>query len=156
MKLLFINQSRDKAPEKWLKAWVRALPAHLKKARQSVKIKSRRFAKLEGRELVVVFVNSGEMKRLNKLYRSKDYATDVLSFESADPATVGELVICPPVIRANSKSSGLSERGELGYMLVHGVLHLLGMDHMTKAEEIEMFALQDALYASLEDRVGLS
>ncbi len=145
MKLLFINQSRDRAPEKWLKSWVRALGRELESRAKG----------LSRRELVVVFVASGEMKRMNKLYRGKDYPTDVLSFEAPDPQSVGELVICPPVIRANSKGSGLSERGELGYMVVHGVLHLLGMDHMTKKEEAEMFALQDAVYARLEKRVGL-
>jgi probable rRNA maturation factor len=107
------------------------------------------------REVVVVFVSSSEMKRLNHQYREKNYATDILSFESADDGCVGELVLCLSVIRAQSKRTGLSERGELGYMLVHGVLHLLGYDHETREGEAEMFALQDALYARLEKSVGL-
>jgi probable rRNA maturation factor len=78
-----------------------------------------------------------------------------LSFESADPDCIGELVLCMPVLRAQSKRTGLSERGELGYMIVHGVLHLLGFDHETKKDEIKMFELQDGLYATLEKRVGL-
>lgn len=154
MKLLFINQTRDRAPEKWLGRWIKSLSQSLSKAElpESVAARAKGLTK---RELVVVFVDSGEMKRMNKLYRGKAYATDVLSFEGPDPSTLGELVICPPVIRANAKSSGLSDRGELGYMIVHGVLHLLGMDHMNKRDEAEMFALQDALYATLEKRVGL-
>ena len=66
-----------------------------------------------------------------------------------------ELVLCLPVIRAQSKRTGLSERGELGYMIVHGVLHLLGYDHGTQEDEAKMFSLQDEIYACLEDTVGL-
>jgi probable rRNA maturation factor len=79
-----------------------------------------------------------------------------LSFEPAEPSSAGELVLCLPIIRRQSRRTGLSERGELGYMIVHGVLHLLGFDHMKKKEEREMFALQDALYSALEESVGLT
>lgn len=157
MKLLYVNQSRDKVSETWLRKWVSAIPRVL--ADKKVVGRSKRAAALvkllRGRELVVVLVNSGEMKRMNKLYREKNYATDVLSFESADPDCVGELVICLPVIRAQSKRTGLGERGELGYMIVHGVLHLMGYDHMTPADEAEMFHLQDRIYGVLETKVGL-
>ncbi len=140
MKLLYLNQSRDRVPAKWLERWVKALG---------------RLLKIRGRELVIVFVNSREMRRMNKQYRGKDYATDVLSFHPVEKTSVGELVLCLPVIRAQSKRTGLSERGELGYMIVHGVLHLMGHDHVTKSDEAEMFALQDELYARLEKSVGL-
>lgn len=147
MKLLFLNQSRVASPEAWLKRWIGELP----KTRGLKK----RAKTLRGQELVVVFVSSPEMRKLNRLYRGKDYATDVLSFESAEPTTVGELVICPAVIRGQAKRTGLSERGELGYMIVHGVLHLLGYDHGDKKSEVRMFALQDQIFAELEARVGL-
>lgn len=146
MKLLLLNQSRDRVSkawlERWLKALARALPAKAK-------------AKVKAQELVVVFVNSGEMKRLNNLYRQKNYATDVLSFETEDTGCIGELVICLPVVRSQSKRTGLGEQGELGYMIVHGVLHLLGYDHGDAKSEAEMFALQDRIYRQLESRVGL-
>lgn len=146
MKLLLLNQSRDRVSEAWLRKWVAAIHSHL----------PAKLAKgLKKKELVVVFVNSGEMKRLNSLYRQKNYATDVLSFESGDPTTIGELVICLPVVRSQSKRTGLGEKGELGYMIVHGVLHLLGMDHDKPEAEAEMFALQDRVYGTLERRVGL-
>lgn len=143
MKLLCINQSRDRVSHKWLQQWLRAVPVLLKRP------------KLAKKELVVVFVDSGEMKRLNNLYRQKNYATDVLSFEAAEESCVGELVICLPVVRAQSKRTGLSTRGELGYMIVHGVLHLLGHDHEEPAKEAKMFALQDKLYGELERKIGL-
>lgn len=147
MKILLVNNSGKPAPsEAWLGKWSKSLATLLIK---------KGFKKLARKELVVVFVTSTEMKRLNNQYRGKNYATDVLSFESADPTCIGELVMCLPVLRAQAKRTGLSERGELGYMIVHGVLHLLGFDHEIKKEEIQMFALQDSLYATLEKRVGL-
>ena len=147
MKLLLVNNSRDRVPGKWLGRWVKALNREVSK---------RGHKRIGRRELVCVFVTSAEMKRLNRQYRGKDYATDVLSFDSMDAASAGELVFCLPVIVRQSKRTGLSERGELGYMIVHGLLHLLGYDHETSAaDEAEMFALQDEIYARLEKSVGL-
>jgi probable rRNA maturation factor len=146
MKTLVVNQSRDRISVAWVERWMKGLARVLSR---------RRHAGLSRREIIVVFVNSGEMKRMNKMYRGKDYATDILSFEAGEPGVVGELVLCLPTIRSQSRRTGLSERGELGYMLVHGVLHLLGYDHADKDGEAEMFAMQDEIYASLEDSVGL-
>ncbi len=147
MTLLLVNQSRDRVYKAWLAKWLKALSRQLMRAG---------FKGLTRKELVVVFVSSGEMRRLNRLYRRKDYATDVLSFAPAEEASVGELVLCLPVIRAQSCRSGLSARAELGYMLVHGVLHLLGYDHLRPVERADMFALQDELFTRLCARVGLS
>ena len=147
MKLLLVNQSHDHVPEAWLAKWVRGLSREL----------SRRGHKRQGRlELVCAFITSVEMKRMNRQFRGRDYATDVLSFESMDPTSAGELILCMPVIRRQAKRTGLGERGELGYMIVHGVLHLLGYDHEGGGEaEAKMFALQDEVYGRLERSVGL-
>lgn len=148
MKILLVNNSGKPVPsEVWLGKWAKSLANLLIK---------KGFKRVAKKELVLVFVTSPEMKRLNNQYRGKNYATDVLSFESADPDCIGELVMCLPVLRAQAKRTGLSEQGELGYMIVHGVLHLLGFDHENKKDEIKMFALQDSLYTTLEKRVGLS
>jgi probable rRNA maturation factor len=147
MKLLLVNNSRDRVPEAWLAKWVRGL------SRELAKRGHKRQARLE---LVCAFVTSLEMKRLNRQFRDRAYATDVLSFESMDPTSAGELVLCLPVIRRQARRTGLGERGELGYMIVHGALHLLGYDHETSAaDEAKMFALQDLIYARLEKSVGL-
>jgi probable rRNA maturation factor len=147
MKALIVDQSSGaRLPRRWLEKWAAALSPLL--ARSG-------YPGLSRRELVIVFVGAREMKRLNSQYRGKDYATDILSFESADPSCVGELVLCPPTIRAQARRTGLGERGELGYMIVHGVLHLLGLDHVDPAGEARMFALQDQLYARLRAKVGL-
>jgi probable rRNA maturation factor len=146
MKALVINQSGERSPRAWIERWAAALGRELCRKRHALSAK---------KELVVVFVDAKEMRRMNKTYRGKDYATDVLSFESADPSSLGELVLCLPVIRSQSKRTGLSARGELGYMIVHGVLHLLGYDHEGRRDGARMFALQDELFGRLEKSVGL-
>lgn len=147
MKALVLNQSRDRVSHLWVERWLGEL----------ARLLARRGHRGLGRkEVVVVFVDGPEMKRLNHQYRGKDYATDILSFESAEEDVVGELVLCLTTINAQSMRTGLSKRGELGYMLVHGVLHLLGYEHEGGGPaEAEMFALQDSLYARLAERVGL-
>jgi probable rRNA maturation factor len=146
MKLLLLNQSRDRVRKKWLENWIKDLARLLGK---------KGYKALARKELVVVFVTTGEIRRLNRLYRRSDHSTDILSFQPAEAGCVGELVLCLPIIRRQSRRTGLGERGELGYMLVHGVLHLLGFDHMKRKDEAKMVALQDWLYSELEQRVGL-
>lgn len=147
MKILLVNQSRDRVPAQWIGKWARGLSKALAK---------RKHKGLSKKELVIVFVTSPEMRRMNKTYRGKDYATDVLSFESLEEGVVGELVLCLPILKSQAKRTGLSERGELGYMIVHGVLHLLGYDHeVSPAKEAEMFGLQDEIFRELEKSVGM-
>lgn len=98
--------------------------------------------------LSVVFVSSEEMVKLNSKYRNKAYSTDILSFNSNQ--TLGELVICSEVIKEQARRHGLSQKHELGYMLIHGVLHLLGYDHeKSLTEQKKMFAIQDKVFEDL-------
>jgi probable rRNA maturation factor len=74
------------------------------------------------------------MRRLNRDFRGKDRVTDVLSFPAPEifaeaQGWLGELVICAPVLRRQAAAAGGAERGELDLLLVHGLLHLLGLDH---------------------------
>lgn len=102
------------------------------------------------RELSVVFLDSKEAKKTNKQFRGKDYATDVLSFESLSPDHFGDLVLCPQVLQKQAQEHGLKYQEELGYMLLHGILHLLGYDHETSPQEAEvMFQIQDATFQTL-------
>lgn len=102
-------------------------------------------------ELSIALVKSSEIKKLNKKYRKKNRPTDVLSFSydnsgrpasampkalpAGQPATLhevlwaGEIVICPQVVRDNSKKFNLSFKKELNKVLIHGILHILGYDH---------------------------
>lgn len=143
MKLLLINHSEVSMPRAYLKKWVSGVAREL----------SPRFKKIKNKELVIVFVSKSDMKRLNGQYRDRHYATDVLSFDAADEDSLGELVICPKVVYKQSQNTGLSRQGELGYMILHGVLHLLGFDHEKSLKEAEkMFALQDKVFAALKGK----
>ena len=141
--LTIVNDSGTRVPRAFLEAWMRSL------ARLAArKIPSKTYA---GKELVIAFVDEKRARALNKEFRGKDYATDVLSFDAMEPGSLGELVICPKVIAKQAKEHGLLLREELGYMVLHGFLHLLGYDHENVSEKKAraMFALQDALFEKL-------
>ncbi len=84
------------------------------------------------------------MRQLNREYRKKNYATDVLSFPSPDVFRIqgylGELVVCLPVLKRQAREQGHSQKAELEVLLVHGVLHLLGMDHEKSQKEARRMA----------------
>ncbi|HXR18589.1 MAG TPA: rRNA maturation RNase YbeY [Steroidobacteraceae bacterium] len=87
-----------------------------------------------GRELSVLLAGRARSRALNARYRGRDRATNVLSFPApADAAAVsgllGELVICPAVLRAEARAQHKRERAHWAHMVVHGVLHLAGYDH---------------------------
>ncbi|MEY4617153.1 MAG: hypothetical protein RJB66_2113 [Pseudomonadota bacterium] len=128
-------------PRLFINAWLRAVESELIKR----KILGRR-----PQELTIVFMSSGPAKKLNLQFRNKNYATDVLSFDGGVPGVLGELVICPEVVKRQSIEHSLSFQQELGYMLLHGVLHLLGFDHeRSKKEARLMFELQDDIFDKL-------
>ncbi len=107
--------------------------------------------------LSVIFVSARKMRALNRLYRGKDYATDVLSFdydreELEGAPFLGEIVIAPEVALAQAVRYGLSPEAELRKLLVHGILHLLGHDHETDAGE--MNRLQGRLLRRLDKQLA--
>ena len=98
-------------------------------------------------ELSVRLVGRAESRRLNARYRGKDYATNVLSFPPAplaqaanDDATqpLGDLVICPPVLRAEALEQRKTLRAHWAHLVVHGSLHLIGYDHERDADARRM------------------
>jgi probable rRNA maturation factor len=80
-------------------------------------------------ELAIALVSDPRMRALNRRYRRKDYATDVLSFPSGDRASLGDLVIATGVATRQARGAGHSYRTELRVLALHGLLHLLGYDH---------------------------
>jgi probable rRNA maturation factor len=87
-------------------------------------------------ELTVRFVDAEEGRALNRDYRGKDYATNVLSFPySAEPVVAGDLVLCVPVVLAEAAAQGKDAAAHLAHLVVHGMLHLLGYDHEAGARE---------------------
>jgi len=102
-------------------------------------------------ELNLVFLNKSKARALNKKFRKRNYATDVLSFSpEAAGEGLGDLVFCPEVLVKQAKDQGHSFKKELDYMVIHGFLHLLGYDHeKNRREELKMMKLQDKLFAKL-------
>ena len=103
-------------------------------------------------EFNVVVVNKDYIHELNKNYRDKDMETDVISFALEDDKTfnpeervLGDIYISIDRVHSQARDYGHSEIRELCFLAVHGMLHLLGYDHMTKEEEQEMFSLQDKI-----------
>ena len=107
----------------------------------------------EAEELVAVFVDEDKIRELNLNFRSKDKATDVLSFSPVEDSSLGELVFCIEVIQSNAKEHKLTFEQELAYMYLHGLFHLLGFEHETNEEDAkEMFDLQDSIFESLSSQ----
>jgi probable rRNA maturation factor len=87
-----------------------------------------------GRELSVLLVGPRRSRALNARYRGRDKSTNVLSFPAPQVAvrsagTLGDLVICPAVLRAEAREQNKAVRCHWAHMVVHGMLHLLGYDH---------------------------
>ena len=108
-------------------------------------------------ELSVTFVDKDEIQNINKMYRDKDKVTDVISFALEEdepeidmndldiPRVLGDIIICTDVAHEQAENYGHSFERELGFLALHGFLHLLGYDHMTDEDEKEMFGRQDAI-----------
>ena len=108
----------------------------------------------EDGELSVRIVDADEGRALNRDYRDKDYATNVLSFPAELPPGVplpilGDLVLCAPVVAREAEEQGKPLKHHYAHMLVHGVLHLLGRDHEDDAEAEEMEGEERAILADL-------
>ena len=101
----------------------------------------------------IVFVDDTEIQRINREYRDIDRVTDVISFafednndlEYNDIRLLGDIYICIPQMKRQAKEYGHGEERELSFLTVHGLLHLLGYDHMKKDEEKIMFDLQELI-----------
>ena len=89
-------------------------------------------------QATIRFVDSAEGRALNREYRGKDYATNVLSFVyETEPVVLGDLVVCLPVVLKEAKEQRKGAEAHLAHMIVHGMLHLQGYDHETGAAEAE-------------------
>lgn len=113
------------------------------------RVRNKKLLKIK-KELTVVFLSTSEMKNINKIFRKKNKATDILSFKSGDDSSLGELLLCLDVLKKQAREQGHSLDHEISYMLIHGILHLLGYDHeLSNREEQLMFALQDRCFSVL-------
>jgi len=119
-----------------IRAWVRAVVAAA--------------AADGGRDVTVRIVDETEMRALNRDFRHRDVPTNVLSFPAGDadglppgvPATLGDIVICAPVVAREAAQQDKAVEDHWGHMLVHGTLHLLGHDHVAAGDARRMESLE--------------
>lgn len=108
-------------------------------------------AALEGdAEMTIRLVDEEEGRELNRDYRGKDYATNVLTFVYDDlPYTAGDIVICPAVVAREAAEQGKTLEAHFAHLTVHGVLHLQGYDHEGDDEAEAMEARERQIVTKL-------
>ena len=102
-------------------------------------------------EITVRIVDADEGQALNREYRGKDYATNVLTFDYAtEPVVMADLVLCAPVVAREAKEQMKTLAAHYAHLLVHGTLHAQGWDHETSDEDArEMETYETAIMAEL-------
>lgn len=142
MKVVIVNESKEHIASRDLKLMVGKIRSEL----LGMRLRNR-ITLMHKSELTVVFLDTKAMKKINHQFRQKNKPTDILSFASDDKGSLGELLLCMPVLKRQAREHGLSVRAEMCYMLIHGILHLLGYDHELSArEERLMFSIQDRCF----------
>jgi len=120
---------------------------------------------LPSSEIYVALVDNAQSQNLNANYRSKDKATNVLSFPGTDPdelsgalkfsakggppVMLGDLIIADAVVASEARDQGKSNTAHLSHLVVHGVLHLLGYDHINDSDATEMETLEREILEGL-------
>lgn len=132
---------------------------HKKLANDLFNFGAKRIKLKDNTEASITFCTVDEIHEINKKYRDTDRPTDVISFALEDgeddgmstfdleeefgvPRNIGDLFICPDVVKEHAKDYGHSFDREFGYTVVHGLLHLSGYDHIKPDEAKVMFGLQ--------------
>ncbi|MDE0226772.1 MAG: rRNA maturation RNase YbeY [Gammaproteobacteria bacterium] len=115
----------------------------------------------DGRRLCIRVVDENEARELNARFRDRVESTNVLSFPAQLPDVLGDVAVCAPVVAREAKAQHKSVDAHFAHMVVHGVLHLRGMDHGTEAQAREMeaaeieilraFGLDDPYSAAVEN-----
>ena len=103
-------------------------------------------------ELTVRFVTEKEGQTLNRSYRDKDYATNVLTFnyhESEEQATHADIVLCSDVLMREAEEQNITLEQHAAHLIVHGVLHAQGYDHENDEDAVEMETLETDILVSL-------
>ncbi len=112
MGITILDRQSTKLKKRWIRDIVKAILEYLD---------------MEKASLSLVFVNPEEIKEYNKKFRGVNSSTDVLSFPSGSGGTyLGDIIICPRIVKENSVEYGVSFEEELVLVIIHGILHLLG------------------------------
>lgn len=115
---------------RWVRKWANAAAKALKRGNH---------------DIAVVFLAPARMKRLNGSYRGRPVATDILSFPAGSDRDLGDIFIAPPVAKKKAAERGMGYREYLKLLIVHGVLHLGGHDHVRKADAEAMEKAEDSI-----------
>ena len=106
-------------------------------------------------EVTIRIVDEIESKQLNEKWRKAQGATNVLSFPAGGttatvvPGLLGDVVICAPVVQREAHEQNKTFHAHLAHMVIHGVLHLLGFDHVKKQDATLMESIETSLLESL-------
>ena len=101
-------------------------------------------------QVTVRIVGTEEGQSLNRDYRQKDYATNVLTFDyQHEPVVMADLVLCAPVVEQEARDQSVTLEAHYAHLLVHGTLHAQGYDHEDDAQAAEMEALETRILLAL-------
>jgi len=107
-------------------------------------------------EVTLVLTDDAEMRALNRAWRGKDAATNVLSFPAGavggrgdEPCPLGDVVLAAQTVQREAEAQGLSLADHISHLVIHGMLHLLGFDHEAEANAERMEALETKVLAGL-------
>ncbi len=150
MRLTLVTGGKPVLPPRRLKAVAAALEAHLEKKGSL--------------EAFVGMISQGEMRRLNHDWRGKNRPANILSWPQFEgrklaaavrksnprrPLYIGDVVLCPDIVRREAKRQKKPARHHFTHLVVHGVLHLLGYDHVTPRKAARMEKLEKKILQSL-------
>jgi len=99
--------------------------------------------------LTLRIVDEAEGRELNKAYRGKDYATNVLTFVLDDEPLYGDIIVCAPVVAREAREQRKDLLAHYAHMTIHALLHLQGYDHENDDDAAEMEALETKLMLEL-------
>ncbi len=130
------------------------------KASRLLKKYSGKLGKLDSKvlkkNLYLQFVSKSAIEKLNSAFRDKAKPTDILSFAPTDESEFGSLVICWDIAKRQAAQNNWSIQTEVEYLMLHGILHLLGFDHERSLKEHKrMMSFQDELFMTLKPKVRL-
>lgn len=101
-------------------------------------------------EATLRIVDEEEGRELNRDYRGKDYATNVLTFPlTEEPWLIGDIILCAPVVAREAQEQGITLEAHYAHLTVHGILHMHGYDHIEEAQAELMESLESAIMIKL-------
>jgi probable rRNA maturation factor len=100
-------------------------------------------------EVAILLTDDAEMRDLNRRYRGKDAPTNVLSFPGMGGGNLGDIVLAYETVRSEAETLGVSMDDHLAHLVVHGILHLLGLDHNTDEAATAMERMETEVLARL-------